>query len=232
MMRTVTTSLLLLAALFGFTGCGDAGFDRDTNSTATAANANRATTPAEDNVASETESATADSDANDQVAAEPEPEPEPESSGQQPPSASNSIDHFLPPPSGRPSKGVVDISFEDIRLPIQEDMVFRPFMLTDRARELDGKRIRISGYMLPDTKTRGITEFVLLKNTECKFGPGGQADHLLSVKMIPGEDTRFRDDPISVEGTLIIKPFQGPDGNTWSIYDLTCERVSRYQTRR
>ena len=149
MMRTVTTSLLLLAALFGFTGCGDTGSDRDTNSTATAANVNRATTPAEDNVASETESAAADSDANDQV----ESEPEPESSGQQPPSASNSIDHFLPPPSGRPSEGVVDISFEDIRLPIQEDMVFRPFMLTDRARELDGKRIRISGYMLPHTKT-------------------------------------------------------------------------------
>ena len=77
-----------------------------------------------------------------------------------------------------------------------------------------------------------IWKVKMLKNTECKFGPGGQADHLLSVKMIPGEDTRFRDDPISVEGTLIIKPFQGPDGNTWSIYDLTCERVTRYQTRR
>ena len=226
MVRTVTTSILILAALFGLTGCGNAGSDRDTNSTTTAPSINRATTPAQDNLFNDTESTAADSDANNQV------ESEPESSGQQTPSASNSIDHFLPPPSGRPSEGVVDISFEDIRLPIQEDMVFRPFMLTDRARELDGKRIRISGYMLPDTKTRGITEFVLLKNTECKFGPGGQADHLLSVKMIPGEGTRFRDDPISVEGTLIIKPFQGPDGNTWSIYDLTCERVSRYQTRR
>ena len=127
---------------------------------------------------------------------------------------------------------VLDISFEDIKLPIQEDMVFRPFMLTDRVKELDGKRIRISGYMLPDTRTKGIKQFVLLKNTECKFGPGGQADHLLNVLMVEGQDARFRSEPISIEGRLTVKPFQGPDGNTWSIYDVACDRVTRYRPRR
>ena len=111
-------------------------------------------------------------------------------------------------------------------------MVFRPFMLTDRAKELDGKRIRISGYMLPDSKTKGIKQFVLLKNTECKFGPGGQADHLVNVLMTAGNDAKFREDPVSVEGTLTIKPFTGPDGNTWSIYDLACDNVVRYRPRR
>ena len=129
-------------------------------------------------------------------------------------------------------EAVVDISFDDIKLPMQEDMVFRPFMLTERVKELDGKRIRISGYMLPDTRTKGIKQFVLLKNTECKFGPGGQADHLLNVLMIEGEDARFRSEPISIEGRLFVKPFQGPDGNTWSIYDVACERVTRYRPRR
>jgi len=226
MMRTVTTSFLFFSALVGFTGCGGAGSGADTNTTTAAANVDSATTPSQDNVAVETDSTDADTGANNQA------ESKPESGGQRTASASSSGGDSLPPPIVRPSDGVVDISFDDIKLPIQEDIVFRPFMLTDRVRELDGKRIRISGYMLPDTKTRGITEFVLLKNTECKFGPGGQADHLLSVKMVAGEDTRFRDDPISVEGTLTIKPFQGPDGNTWSIYDLACERVTRYQTRR
>ena len=31
---------------------------------------------------------------------------------------------------------------------------------------------------------------------------------------------------------LTINPFEGPDGNTWSIYDLACERVERYRPRR
>ena len=124
------------------------------------------------------------------------------------------------------------IAFEDIELPIQADIVFRPFMLTDRVKDLDGQRIRIDGYMLPDSKTKGIKQFVLLKNTECKFGPGGQADHLLNVEMVEGATAEFRDDPITIEGVLTINPFQGPDGNTWSIYDLACEKIEKFRPRR
>ena len=105
-------------------------------------------------------------------------------------------------------------------------------MLTDRVKELDGKRIRISGYMLPDSKTKGIQEFVLLKNTECKFGPGGQADHLLNVLLVPGVATRFESEAVSVEGTFQVNPFTGPDGNTWSIYDLKCDTVQIYKPKR
>jgi hypothetical protein len=130
------------------------------------------------------------------------------------------------------SAEAIEIVFEDIQLPIQADMVFRPFMLTPRVKELDGQRVRIHGYMLPDSKTKGIRQFVLLKNTECKFGPGGQADHLINVLMVDGVTARFRDDPISVEGVLKVNPFQGPDGNTWSIYDLACDRVETYRPRR
>ncbi len=128
--------------------------------------------------------------------------------------------------------GAVEIAFEDIQLPIQADVVFRLFMLTDRVRELDGRRIRINGYMLPDSKTKGIRQFVLLKNTQCKFGPGGQADHLINVLMVEGETAKYHDEPVTVEGVLSINPFQGPDGNTWSIYDLACERVETYRPRR
>lgn len=111
-------------------------------------------------------------------------------------------------------------------------MVFRPVMLTERAKSLDGKRIRISGYMLPDSKSKNLKEFVLLKNTECKFGPGGQADHLLNVQLKPGTTTDFRDDAVAVEGVLKVNPFQGPDGNTWSIYDLECDLVEKFRPRR
>ena len=126
----------------------------------------------------------------------------------------------------------VEIIFDDIQLPIQADMVYRPFMLTDRVKELDGRRVRIHGYMLPDSRTKGIKQFVLLKNTECKFGPGGQADHLINVLMVDGVTTKYQDQPITIEGTLKVNPFAGPDGNTWSIYDLACEQVELYKPRR
>ena len=124
------------------------------------------------------------------------------------------------------------ISFDDIDLPIDADMVFRPFMMTDRAQSLDGKRVRINGFMLADAKTRGIKEFILVKNTECKFGPGGQADHLVNVKVNIDNGVIHRVDAVSIEGVLSINPFTGFDGNTWSIFDMECDRVEKYKPRR
>lgn len=121
--------------------------------------------------------------------------------------------------AGSPSE-IKEITFDDINLQIQADVVFRPWMLKDAVKALDGQRVRIVGYMLPGAEIEGMTEFVLLRNTECKFGPGGQADHLIMVTLKEGETTSFRTRPVSVEGVLKINPYQGADGNTWSIYDL------------
>ena len=60
---------------------------------------------------------------------------------------------------------------------MQPDIVYRPWMLTDRAKELDGRTVRVSGYMWGGSdRFAGLKEFILLRNTECKFGPGGQFD--------------------------------------------------------
>ena len=113
------------------------------------------------------------------------------------------------------------VTFEDLNLGMQADVVFRPFMLTDRVKELEGKRISIVGYMHGgQSSQRGIKDFILLKNTQCKFGPGGQADHLANVVLKDGTTTTFSPSPIKVEGTLTISPFQGPDSNTWYIYRI------------
>ena len=127
---------------------------------------------------------------------------------------------------------LIDISFDDIDLPIDADMVFRPFMMTERAQELDGKRVRINGFMLADAKTRGIKEFILVKNTECKFGPGGQADHLVNVKVNIKNGVTHKTEAVSIEGVLTINPFTGFDGNTWSIFDMACDRLEKYRPRR
>src|SRR5262245_26741896 len=71
------------------------------------------------------------------------------------------------------------ITFEDLNLGMQPDVAYRPFMLTDRVKELEEQRVSILGYMHEgQLSTSSVKKFVLLKNTQCKFGPGGQADHL------------------------------------------------------
>lgn len=118
------------------------------------------------------------------------------------------------------------ITWDDLNLGMQADVVFRPFMISDRVKELEGKRISIVGYMHGgQAGQRGIKEFILLKNTQCKFGPGGQADHLADVKLKADSSVLFTPSPIKVEGTLVLEPFQGPDGNTWSLYRLEAAQV-------
>ena len=120
-----------------------------------------------------------------------------------------------------------EITFDDLNCNMQADVKFRPFMLTERVSELDGKRIQIKGSMLPDLKQKNITEFVLLKNNTCKFGPGGQADHLIMIKLQDGVATDFKGTEkfYEVTGTLAVNPYEGPGGITYGIYEMAGESV-------
>ena len=118
---------------------------------------------------------------------------------------------------------IIAVTFDDLNLQMQADMAYRDWMLTDRAKELDGHRIRIVGTMLSDGQLKGVKEFVLLRNKECKFGPGGQADHLISVKLKAGQEVSYTTNSVQIEGILKIRPVNGPDGNTWSLYDLATD---------
>lgn len=121
--------------------------------------------------------------------------------------------------------GLELITFEDLNLGMQADMVFRDFLLTDRARELDGRKVRLIGYMDGGiSQSKGIKEFILLRNTECKFGAGGQADHLVRVLLVEGVTINYTQDAVQVDGVLRINPFNGADGNTWSVFDLAGEQ--------
>ena len=122
--------------------------------------------------------------------------------------------------------GVEKITFDDLILGMEKDMVYRPWMLESetnggRAKELEGKKVRLTGVMHGGVESiKKNKEFVLLRNKECKFGPGGQADHLAKIFMKDGKTASYTDQTVMVEGTLRIKPEMGDDGNTWSIYEI------------
>ena len=121
------------------------------------------------------------------------------------------------------------ISFDDLKLGMPVDSVFRPLMLQfneGRAKSLLGKRINVGGYMNPTDSLTGVKEFILLRNLECKFGPGGQADHLVRVMLEADLTTNFTDKIVYVEGVLELNPFPVGGASTWSIYDMKATKVS------
>jgi hypothetical protein len=155
------------------------------------------------------------------------PSSPPGSSGE---SAAAADEPAQPAPVNRPPRAdrtptrpgdATKITFDDLNLQMPANVVFRPFMVTPRVEELEGQRVSISGYMHGGAAgSSGIKKFVLLKNTECKFGKDGQADHLAMVILKNGVTASYTRSDIKVEGTLRIEPFTGEDGNTWSIYNL------------
>lgn len=119
-----------------------------------------------------------------------------------------------------------DKTFDDIKFDIEPDAPFDRELLTDTIRELDGGRIRIRGYILPTAQSRGIKQFVLVRdNQECCFGPGAALYDCILVTMEPGESTEFSVRPVAVEGEFTVDEFYGPDGSPLAIYRLTGEAV-------
>ena len=109
---------------------------------------------------------------------------------------------------------------------MEKDTVYQPALLTERVKELEGRRVRIRGFIFPSVfQMTGITSFPLIKNMQCKFGPGGQAHHIVLVELKPDLSTDFTVRPIAVEGILTVKPWNGPDGNTWALYHMVGDGV-------
>jgi hypothetical protein len=119
------------------------------------------------------------------------------------------------------------INFDDLKLDMPPDTVFRPELLTDRVKELDGQRIVLKGFIFEGGifQQTGIREFLFVMNTQCKFGPGGEAFCVIPVTLPEGAETSFTIRPVAVEGLLTVEPYEGPDGNTWSVYRIAGTRV-------
>lgn len=110
-----------------------------------------------------------------------------------------------------------EINFDDLKFPIEKDAPFNDALLTDEVKELDGRKVKLRGYILPAMvfKNTGIKRFVLVRdNQECCFGPGAALFDCVIVDMVPGETTDFSTRPIEVEGKFKIdtKSYAHPDG--------------------
>jgi hypothetical protein len=127
-----------------------------------------------------------------------------------------------PAPDGR----LRDISFDDVKLPLEKGDPFTPEVLPASVRALERQRVRIRGYILPSFQQRGITQFVLVRdNMECCFGPGALLHDCVVVRMLPGRSTDFSIRPVAVSGTFRIDELKGPDGKHLAVYAIDGEEV-------
>ena len=120
-----------------------------------------------------------------------------------------------------------DISFDDLKIEIKPASRFEDSMLTDEIKQLDGQVVKIRGYMWPSFKQKGITAFVLLLNTQCKYGSAKDPIWCnIRVTMEEGESASYSTRPMTIEGKLNIDLIKG-DKYDISLYTMEDARVVR-----
>ena len=191
----------MLSVMLATVGCRDAGSGPDA-----AANSEAGAAAGGEN------KTTAGGPENNQTAAATD-----STENNQPPQTDDKPSAALWPP------GTLGLTFKDVEFDIKKGGDFEDAMLTDKIRALHGRRIKIGGFMLSSFKEDGLSEFVILQNSECPFGgPEALVYHNMMVNLQDGETTSFTLDPVTIEGTLSLRPFP-PDRSEkeLSIYNIT-----------
>lgn len=129
----------------------------------------------------------------------------------------------IEPAQTQPEKppAIEDITWERLDIGMEPDSVYQPWMMKTSIKVLEGKPVRIKGFMNGAVFTRtNIRNFHLMREKECPFGPGGQAHHAIEVELQGKARVDFTGEELTVEGIFSIVPVTGENGKTWSIYRL------------
>ena len=120
--------------------------------------------------------------------------------------------HEIPKWVAEGPQGAVRVSFDDLDLlklmnlePVPIDVEAN---LPTRITMLDGRRIRVRGFMMPPFATTGLGGFVLARDNElCCFGREPKVYDLIPVKLKDGQTTDYiQMRPFDVVGVLHIIP--------------------------
>jgi hypothetical protein len=95
----------------------------------------------------------------------------------------------------------------------------------ESVKKLDGRKVRIIGFMYPLQEGANIQNFCLLRSTQtCCYGPKPQYNQYIFVEMV--KPTQFRRlDPVSCVGLLRVNP--SPDeGFIYRMEGISCQAVA------
>lgn len=107
--------------------------------------------------------------------------------------------------------GTLRVSYDDLDLlkvlnmePVTPNAVE---LMPSWLKELDGKKIRVRGFMYPTFEPTGIEKFVLARDNQiCCFGRDPKVYDLIAIEMKPGKTTNYIPNrPFDVAGTFRIE---------------------------
>jgi len=97
--------------------------------------------------------------------------------------------------------------------------------IPDFIKRLDGKDIEMIGFMMPLSEVKNITQFLLVPSLwGCCYGQPPAVNHIVVVRMPPGQTTKFFNDVIRIRGRFSVGETK-QDGYLVSLYVLTVERI-------
>lgn len=94
---------------------------------------------------------------------------------------------------------------------------------------LSGRRGTVRGYVYPTMESRGIREFILMKDPgTCCYGPQTQYTHFMWVRVTAGSGINYTRDPVEATGTFrLAERFDGD--YVIGIYELDADSVRRIE---
>lgn len=133
-------------------------------------------------------------------------------------------------PQETPSEGGIktegDLRIIDWRLLQKFDLTTR--RRSDELLEVDGKRVKIAGFMVPlEDYQREVSEFLLVPQPMmCIHVPAPAANQMIYVKLKKGGINPMAYTPIWVEGDFEIVDTESPYGNT--AFELKAEAIKPF----
>lgn len=115
-----------------------------------------------------------------------------------------------------------DKTFDDIKFDIEKGESFERSMLNEQVKQLFGERIRIRGYIFPTFRSKGIKQFVLVRdNQECCFGPGAALYDCIRVTLQDGAAIEYTRSPVAVEGVFKLEEqFIDPERTVGAVFHM------------
>ena len=113
------------------------------------------------------------------------------------------------------------ISYDDLQ-PQPDERDFIP----TRARELDGEKVFIKGYVYQPTggQTTGLRKFILVRDRgQCCFGGNPKITDMILVKLTGDLEAEFNMQPRKLAGTFHVQPAQGMHGLGDVLYELDAD---------
>lgn len=98
--------------------------------------------------------------------------------------------------------------------------------IPEKVRALDGKRVEITGFMMPINEPQRLTRFIVVQSLwGCCFGQTPAVNHVIVVTMEPGKVVNFYPDPVRVTGVFSVGETR-EEGYLISIYRLVGDKVT------